>query len=70
MNYGIPNIDHCVLDASGTPPVMRCNHCQGTEVVHFPVNVTRLKNTGDSFMKAHRKCRPNAANTCYPDEQS
>jgi len=70
MRSGIPHVDHCVLDASSMPNVMRCNHCKGTEVVHFPVDLILFLGTCKRFMRAHRKCRPNAANTIFPNEQS
>ena len=41
----ISKVDHCVLDASSMPNVMRCTHCQGTEVVTFPVDIILFKGT-------------------------
>lgn len=66
----ISKVDHCVLDASSMPNVMRCTHCQGTEVVTFPVDLILFKGTCDRFMRSHRKCRPNADNITWADEQS
>ena len=49
-------MDHCVLDYSKLPPVVRCMACGATTALQLPIPITEAVKVADAFAADHRRC--------------
>jgi hypothetical protein len=57
--------DHCVLDYSKHPQVLRCLECGDTQELVLPMAISAVVTQTNRFIADHRKCRPLFTSTSF-----